>query len=144
MLFGNAHLLMTVEFCCSNSFFQIPYILLMNLFQNRPFQLKNGCCIDLVLTSLFLFSNCRNWEVLPEISCSDPKFIGVTLFQSLTWVSKRLTAMGRIELYDHIEHDSRFELAMKQSQISPEIVKIALETLYRKWSTSLHRFERNV
>lgn len=109
------------------------------------FETKNGrSWIDLVLTSVSLFSYCRNWEVLSEISCNDHKFLSFTLFQSLTLVAKRLTAKGRFKLYELIEHDSWFESPMEKSAISPEIVKIALDTLYKKWSTWLHRLKRNV
>lgn len=109
------------------------------------FETSNGCSwIDLVITSLSLLPFTQNWKVLPEVSCSDHKYITFTLFDSINLTGKKLTNRSRLKLYEFIKEDSWFEVSMADSALSPEIVKIALGVFYSKWSTWQCRLARNV
>lgn len=114
---------------------------------NSPptFETRNGSSwIDLVVISMSLLQFCQSWEVLEEPSCSDHKYISYTIFGTLNLSIKRVTKKGRNQIYEFIKRDTWFERAMQDSAKSPEIVKIALDVLYKKWVIWQRKVERTV
>lgn len=81
-------------------------------------------------------------QVLIATSRSNHKFIKFLLFESLTLVTKQLTAKVRHKLLKFVEHDQRFNSAMEGSAISAKIVKVGIDVPYKmveKWQRSVER-----